>query len=47
MQVIRRVGLIGDVRAEHEALGFVIDELYRRGAETVTCCSVTVSIRTT
>ena len=35
MQVIRRVGLIGDVHAEHEALGFVIAELRRLGAETL------------
>lgn len=35
MQVIRRVGLIGDVHAEHELLAFVIDELKRLGAETL------------
>lgn len=35
MQVIRRIGLIGDVHAEHDALRFVIDELARLGAETL------------
>jgi predicted phosphodiesterase len=35
MQVIRRVGLIGDLHAEHEALGFVVAELTRLGAETL------------
>ena len=35
MQVIRRVGLIGDLHAEHEALAFVIGELTRLGAETL------------
>jgi putative phosphoesterase len=35
MQVIRRVGLIGDVHAEHEALRFVIDELERLGVDAL------------
>lgn len=35
MQVIRRVGLIGDLHAEDEALAFVIAELTRLGAETL------------
>ena len=35
MQVIRRVGLIGDVHAEDQALAFVISELKRLGAETL------------
>lgn len=35
MQVIRRVGLIGDLHCEHHALSFVIDELTRLGAETL------------
>jgi predicted phosphodiesterase len=35
MQIIRRVGLIGDVHAEHEVLAFVIEELKRLGAETL------------
>ena len=35
MQVIRRVGLIGDLHAEDEALSFVIGELKRLGAETL------------
>ncbi len=35
MQVIRRVGLIGDLHAEHEALAFVLAELERLGAETL------------
>src|SRR6186713_1503812 len=35
MQVIRRVGLIGDLHAEDEALAFVIRELRKLGAETL------------
>lgn len=35
MQIVRRVGLIGDVHAEHEALAFAIAELTRLGAETL------------
>ena len=35
MQVIRRVGLIGDLHAEDEALKFVIRELQKLGAETL------------
>jgi len=35
MQVIRRVGLIGDVHAEHEALAFVLTQLRGLGAETL------------
>ncbi|HEX2671762.1 MAG TPA: metallophosphoesterase family protein [Polyangiaceae bacterium] len=35
MQIIRRVGLIGDVHAEDEALAFVLDELKKLGAETL------------
>jgi len=35
MQVIRRVGLIGDVHAEDEALAFALRELGRMGAETL------------
>jgi predicted phosphodiesterase len=35
MQVIRRVGLIGDVHAEHEGLAFVLAQLKRLGAETL------------
>jgi predicted phosphodiesterase len=35
MQVIRRVGLIGDLHAEEETLAFVLAELRRLGAETL------------
>jgi predicted phosphodiesterase len=35
MQIIRRVGLIGDVHAEDEALAFVLTELKKLGAETL------------
>jgi len=35
MQVIRRVGLIGDLHAEHEALELVLAQLRRLGAETL------------
>lgn len=35
MQVIRRVGLIGDLHAEDEALKFAIGELRKLGAETL------------
>lgn len=35
MQVIRRVGLIGDLHCESEALQFVIAQLVRLGAETL------------
>ena len=35
MQVIRRVGLIGDVHAEDETLAFVLRELKQLGAETL------------
>jgi len=35
MQIVRRVGLIGDVHAEDELLAFVIDELKKLGAETL------------
>jgi predicted phosphodiesterase len=35
MQVIRRIGLIGDLHAEHEALAFVLAELRQLGAETL------------
>lgn len=35
MQVLRRVGLIGDVHAEDEALAFALAELLRLGAETL------------
>ena len=35
MQVIRRVGLIGDLHAEDEALAFAIGELQKLGAETL------------
>jgi predicted phosphodiesterase len=35
MQVIRRVGLIGDLHAEHETLAFVLAELRKLGAETL------------
>lgn len=35
MQVVRRVGLIGDVHAEDEALAFVLAELKQLGAETL------------
>lgn len=35
MQVIRRVGLIGDVHAEHEVLAFVLDELTRLGVDAL------------
>ncbi len=35
MQVIRRVGLIGDVHAEHEALAFVLRELNGLGVDTL------------
>jgi predicted phosphodiesterase len=35
MQVIRRVGLIGDLHAEHEALAFALTELRKLGAETL------------
>lgn len=35
MQVIRRVGLIGDVHAEHDTLAFVIDELTRLGVDAL------------
>lgn len=35
MQVVRRVGLIGDLHCEHEALAFVLGELRRLGAETL------------
>lgn len=35
MQVIRRVGLIGDVHAEDEALAFALRELGKLGAETL------------
>lgn len=35
MLVIRRVGLIGDLHVEHEALTFVIAELKQLGAETL------------
>jgi putative phosphoesterase len=35
MQVIRRVGLIGDLHAEDEALEFVIRELRKLGADTL------------
>jgi len=35
MQVIRRVGLIGDLHAEDEALEFAISELRKLGADTL------------
>lgn len=35
MQVIRRVGLIGDLHAEEETLAFVLTELRKLGAETL------------
>jgi predicted phosphodiesterase len=35
MQVVRRVGLIGDVHAEDETLAFVLAELKQLGAETL------------
>jgi predicted phosphodiesterase len=35
MQVIRRVGLIGDLHAEEETLAFVLAELRKLGAETL------------
>jgi len=35
MQIVRRVGLIGDVHAEDDALAFVLDELKKLGAETL------------
>lgn len=35
MQVIRRVGLIGDLHAEHEALELVLTQLRKLGAETL------------
>src|SRR3954467_15515874 len=35
MQVIRRVGVIGDLHAEDEALAFVLTELKKLGAETL------------
>jgi len=35
MQVIRRVGLIGDLHAEHETLEFVVAQLRKLGAETL------------
>src|SRR4051812_44257896 len=35
MQVIRRVGLIGDLHAEDEALAFALQELKKLGAETL------------
>src|SRR5688572_8972456 len=35
MQVIRRIGLIGDVHAEDAALELVLRELKRLGAETM------------
>jgi len=35
MQVIRRIGLIGDLHAEDEALAFAVGELKKRGAETL------------
>jgi predicted phosphodiesterase len=35
MQVIRRVGLIGDLHAEDDALAFAIRELRQMGAETL------------
>ena len=35
MQVVRRVGLIGDLHCEHEALSFAVGELTRLGAETL------------
>ncbi len=35
MQVIRRVGLIGDLHAEDETLAFVLTELKKLGAETL------------
>ncbi len=35
MQVVRRVGLIGDLHGEHEALSFVLEQLRRLGAETL------------
>jgi predicted phosphodiesterase len=35
MQVVRRVGLIGDLHAEHDALGFVLAELGRLGVDTL------------
>jgi len=35
MQVIRRVGLIGDLHAEDEALEFALGELKKLGAETL------------
>ncbi len=35
MPNVRRVGLIGDLHCEHEALAFVLDELGRLGADAV------------
>src|ERR1041384_4840111 len=35
MQIVRRVGLIGDVHAEDETLAFVLAELRKLGAETL------------
>jgi putative phosphoesterase len=35
MQIVRRVGLIGDVHAEDEALQFALTELKKLGAETL------------
>lgn len=35
MQIVRRVGLIGDVHAEDEALAFAIRELKQLGADTL------------
>jgi predicted phosphodiesterase len=35
MQVIRRIGLLGDLHAEDEALAFAIGELKKLGAETL------------
>jgi predicted phosphodiesterase len=35
MQVIRRVGLIGDLHAEHDALELVLTQLRKLGAETL------------
>jgi predicted phosphodiesterase len=35
MQVIRRVGLIGDLHAEDESLAFVLGQLQKLGAETL------------
>ena len=35
MQIVRRVGLIGDVHAEDETLAFVLTELKKLGADTL------------